>query len=97
MSWKDILSPNLQDPVARWPGDLQDAFAARVEAFWANSESNQFDYADTDRACRMGNEVEEKAFKEIEARGCCGSHEEDWEFDLPSGKVTVRYGFNYGH
>lgn len=98
MSWKEALSINLHDPVARWPNDLQDAFAAKVEAFWANpSSTNAFDYADTERACRLGNELEEKAFKGVEERGCCGSHDEDWEFDVPSGKVTVRYGFNHGH
>jgi hypothetical protein len=97
MGWKEILSPNLQDPVVGWPGDLQDAFAVRVEAFWANPYSNRFDCADTERACRVGIEPEEKAFKAVEATGCCGSHEEDWEFDVPSGKVTVRYGFNHGH
>jgi hypothetical protein len=97
MSWMEILSENLHNPVAGWPEDLQDAFAAKVEAFWANPASNVFDCADTERACRLGNNLEEKAFKEIEARGCCGSHEKNLEFDVPSGKVTVRYGFNHGH
>jgi hypothetical protein len=98
MSWEDTLPQNLRGTVAGWPADLKDAFAAKVEAFWANpSQTDTFECADTERACRLGNDLEEKDFKEIEAMGCCGSHTEDWEFDLPSGKVTVLYGFNHGH
>jgi hypothetical protein len=94
----EALSKNLQDPINQWPKDLQEAFIAKWVAFWSVPDAEQmYDCADTERACRVGNEAEEAAFKAAEAKGCCGSHDEDWEFTLANGKVTVRYGFNYGH
>lgn len=92
------LSQNLQGDLANWPDDLVQAFTERVNAFWdAPSSRDAFDNADSERACRLGRPAEVRAFEEAAARGCCGTHLEDWEFILPSGKVTVRYGFNFGH
>lgn len=94
----EALSENLRDPVEHWPKDLQDAFIRKWSQFWSAPEADQtFDCSDSERACRIGNQAEEASFKAAEANGCCGSHDEDWEFDVPSGKVAVRYGFNYGH
>lgn len=91
-------SVGLRDPVNTWPDDLREALAKRYEAFWGDPGSKDvFECVDNERACRLGNQAEEDAFKAVAADGCCGSNEEDWEFIVPSGKVIVRYGFNHGH
>lgn len=81
-----------------WPEDLHTAFERRREAFWTEpGAQDAYENHDSERACRVGNVDEERVFKEIADAGCCGSHEVEWEFDVPSGKATVRYGFNHGH
>lgn len=77
-----------------WPPELAAAFTKMEEEFWAADENNRhYDYADRFRECRIGNVVEEEAFRKIEEQGCCGSFEVEWEL----AGVKVRYGFNYGH
>lgn len=94
----ETLLENLRDPVAKWPEDLREAFVRRYDAFWSEDGSKDaFEYVDTERVCRLGNKAEEDVFRDAAQNGCCGSNEEDWDFDVPSGKVTVRYGFNHGH
>jgi Mg2+ and Co2+ transporter CorA len=40
---------------------------------------------------------EEDVFRQSAKEGCCASHEEEWEFSVPSGSFRIRYGFNFGH
>lgn len=85
-------------PPEGWPEDLRAAFERKVAEFWAQPDAESiYEYVDRSRTCRVGNAEEERAFDDIAAGGCCGSHEVEWELDIPSGKATVRYGFNYGH
>lgn len=91
------LKEELRTPLLQWPEDLAFAFIIKMTAFWSEPASNAYDNPDTDRVCRVGDQAEEETFRAIEGRGCCGSHEETWEFDVASGKTIVRYGFNYGH
>lgn len=92
------LSVNLKSDIRDWPRDLRVAFIARYDKFWADPDAaTNYENFDTERVCRVSNEKEVKVFVEADKFGCCGSFEEDWILDVPSGKTTVRYGFNYGH
>lgn len=52
-----------------------------------------YEYMDNYRWCEVGNKEQEKIYKKIEGRGCCGYYDEVHEFD----GVKVKIGFNYGH
>lgn len=84
-------------PAKDWPKEVREAFELKVLGFWETpGQADLYENADTFREARVGNEVEEQRFSEIENTGCCGSFSVEW--DLPViPPVRVRYGFNHGH
>lgn len=84
-------------PTSQWPKEVREAFELKVLGFWEQpGQKDRYEHAGTFREARVGNELEEHRFSNIENVGCCGSFTVEW--DLPViPPVRVRYGFNYGH
>lgn len=66
-----------------------DAELATLRAFYAESESDEYDYQDNYRMARVGNDEEVAEYERIRQRGCCGHFDEV--------RDGVMFGFNYGH
>jgi hypothetical protein len=86
--------------VKTWPTWVIEAYRASVNAFWEGTEEDEYQYADTFRLARKGNEQEEADYETIRQFGCCGSVDTEFVLTNPDDSnevVTVMWGFNYGH
>lgn len=81
-----------------WIYDLNPVPPPELEEFVQDQlhrlvESVDDNCCDALRWCEIGNADQEAIFARIEDGGCCGSVEEEAEFE---GR-TYRFGLNYGH
>ena len=65
-----------------------------LDAWWADHDPDDFEFRDNHRLARVGNTVEERAYEDAQADGCCGFV--DVRLPCADG-TTLLYGFNYGH
>jgi hypothetical protein len=73
--------------------DLNECQKRAVEK-WQKTNDHEYDNQDNHRVAIVGDEASLKEYARLEAKGCCGSCDEEIECD--DGTVLM-YGFNYGH
>lgn len=70
----------------------QNEFLEKIRSI--SNDSEEYEYADSERICIVGDLESEKLYNEIAERGCCGSF--DKKYEIPGG-IKIKFGFNYGH
>lgn len=75
---------------------LDDEFETPVSNFLRSKFDKlieELEYADNFRCAEIGNQEQERMYKKVLAKGCCGYHDEVVEFRGKKYKI----GLNYGH
>lgn len=67
---------------------------AAVHEWWTTQKADDYDCMDSERFATKGNADQERLYREMQSKGCCGSV--DVELNCEDGSVLL-YGFNFGH